>query len=345
MTRGKPGVRGPGNGAKGRCPARVSRRMSAGGPERPTRHRLALMARYGTRLRVLLSVLGVAVVGGAVLMWREGVGAALGDLGHLGARAGRCSPWRPRSPRSWPSRAMSGGCSGSAASPALHQAVPIVAADTALALSVSGGTLLGSGYARRRVTRAGADPALVSAVSWLALLLSAAVAGLVITLATAQTGDPVLNGLSVAALLLGVAGLVCAVQRPGLVRALSRRLGARWRRAGRILDAGAQRLARLRISPRDWGIVLFFGGWAAVVDGACLYACGRAVGAPASLSRPARLRRRADRAVLPRHARRPRIVEAGLYLTLVGRHVPPEAALTWTLAYRVLSFWGVLVVG
>src|SRR5947207_1510914 len=110
----------------------------------------------------------------------------------------------------------------------LREAVPIVAADTALALSVSGGTLLGSGYARKRVTRAGADPALVSAVSWLALLLSAAVAGLVITLATAQAGDPVLNGLSVAALLLGVAGLVCAVQRPGLVRALRRRLGARW---------------------------------------------------------------------------------------------------------------------
>ncbi|MDX6645433.1 MAG: putative heme transporter [Miltoncostaeaceae bacterium] len=229
----------------------------------------------------------------------------------------------------------------------LHEAVPIIAADTALALSVSGGTLLGSGYARRRVNRAGADPSLVSSVSWLALLLSAAVVGLVVTLATADTGNVYVNGLFIAVVCLAIAGLVMAVQRPGIVRSLDRKVAVRWTRASRWLDAAADRLERLRMTRRDWGVVLFFGGWAAVVDAACLYACGRAVGAPGASLGTALLGYAAVQTALcfPITPGALGIAEAALYLALVSRHIPREAALTWTLSYRLLSFWGVLVVG
>jgi uncharacterized membrane protein YbhN (UPF0104 family) len=318
----------------------------AAGPERTTRHEQALLARYGSRLRIALSVLGVAAVGAVVLIAHAGLGEALADLGGLSAGWALLAVGFEFATLMAITRYERRLFGLSGVRLPLHEAVPIVAADTALALSVSGGTLLGSGYARRRVTRAGADPALVSVVSWLALLLSAAVAGLVVTLATAQAGDPVLNGLSVVALLLAVAGLVCAVQRPGILAALRRRLGTRWRRAAAALDAVVERLERLRMTRRDWAVILFFGGWAAVVDAACLYACGQAVGAPASLS-TALLGYAAVQTALcfPITPGALGIAEAALYLTLVGRHVPHEAALTWTLAYRLLSFWAVLLVG
>jgi uncharacterized membrane protein YbhN (UPF0104 family) len=232
----------------------------------------------------------------------------------------------------------------------LREAAAVVAADSALALSVSGGTVLGAGYVQRHAARHGAEEGLVTTIAWLTQLLSAALLGAVVVIAAEQPLWRPVPLVSALAALGSVALLVLVVQQPFAVaswtgRALHRlpRIGAR---AQNIVATQAERLSRLTVSRRDWAVLLTLGAWIAVIDCVCLFATARAVGVHPGFTTTVLCYAAVQTALaFPLTPGAVGLVESAMWGTAVARHVPRLPALTWTLLYRGISFWLVLVVG
>lgn len=216
---------------------------------------------------------------------------------------------------------------------------------------------MSTGYAFRRLQRAGARPA--------AIAYSLAVSGLVcsVTLAAVAGAGFLVNGSTagwgaVVAGSAGAAGLavvaVWAIRRPGSVArfaetllVLVNRLFRRPPDWGLIsLQATVADLTQVRPSGRDWAAMTAAAAANWLLDLGCLWMCAHAVGVPVSplalLTCYAVAMAGGGVSPLPGGLG---VVDGVLVLGLTGAGAPMSAALGAVLLYRVISNGSVLVGG
>jgi uncharacterized membrane protein YbhN (UPF0104 family) len=254
------------------------------------------------------------------------------------------------------------------------EAIRLVMAQNAIGLIVPGGPVAGNTFAFRHLRRSGLDPAATtwvltgaSTVSMLAVVLLGVVA---------QSGADLSSVISIIGLGLVVTGLVGIVRYPHIVRrpvriALTVNPYRRRRPHGTLqedVDRVIARLGSVRLSGREWLLVGLFAVFAAATDFLALACCARAlIRLPIGCTRPmvaTRIARACARYREPTLARILLVYVAGQaasFIPLVpGGIGPTEAAMTATFAagrirtvpalsavliYRVLSYWGVILVG
>jgi uncharacterized membrane protein YbhN (UPF0104 family) len=255
-----------------------------------------------------------------------------------------------------------------------RRATQLSLAQNAVGFIVPGGPVAGGAFAFRYLRRRGLDPA--------ATLWVLAGANTVSGIAVATLGIVAVTGLSawsvISLVLLGALALYLAnvVRHPALVRrparAAYRALAWLRRRPVGSVDEHVEllieRLSAVRLSRRDWMIVATYAAITVVADCAALVCCTRAL-----VRRPLRC---AGVNIAPRVIRQcaafrsptfSRIlltyvagqatlslpfvpgglgpVEAAMTFTFVAGHIRPVSALSAVLLYRLLSYWGVLLVG
>lgn len=254
------------------------------------------------------------------------------------------------------------------------EAIRLVMAQNAIGLVVPGGPVAGNAFAFRHLRRSGLDPAATtwvltgaSTVSMLAVILLGVVA---------QSGADLSSVVSITGLALVVAALIVTVRYPEIVRRplqLAMRLNPlRNRRPhGTVqedVDRVIARLGTVRLSGREWLLVGVFAIFAAATDFFALACCARAlIRLPIGCQRPmvaTRIARACARYREPTLSRILLVYVAGQAASVVplvpGGIGPVEAAMTATfvagkirivpalsavLLYRLISYWGVILVG
>jgi uncharacterized membrane protein YbhN (UPF0104 family) len=313
-------------------------------------HLVALIARHRNRARVVVSVVSLLVLVAFVAPDLDDVRHALEQFSSIEPGWLALAAWAQVSAIMASARFQRRLLRAGGVRLPLREAAAVVAADTALALSVSGGTILGAGYVQRYATRKGGNEGLVTTVAWLAQLLSAALLGAVVVVGASHPLWSPLPLASTLAALGAVAVLVLAVQRPFVVASFTapvlRRVPGLGSRCHAIVHTQADRLSQLTLTRRDWATVLWLGSIVAVAEAVCLGASARAVhlhpGVSTIILGYAAVQTALAFPITPGAVG---IVESALWGTAVARHIHRIAALTWTLLYRALSYWAVLVVG
>jgi uncharacterized membrane protein YbhN (UPF0104 family) len=313
-------------------------------------HLGALLARHGTRARIVISVASLATLAGIVAPDRDDIRTALRAFSHVSIGWLLLACWAQVGAIMASARFQRRLLRAGGVRLPLGEAAAVVAADTALALSVSGGTILGAGYVQRYATRRGGDEGMVTTVTWLAQLLSAALLGAIVVVGASHPLWRPLPLVSTLAALAAVASLILAVQRPFVVASFTapvlRRVPGVGSRCHDIVRAQAERLAELTLTRRDWMTVLWLGSVVAVAETVCLGSSSRAVhlhpGFTTIVLGYAAVQTALAFPVTPGAVG---IVESALWGTAVARHLDRIQALSWTLLYRALSYWAVLAVG
>jgi uncharacterized membrane protein YbhN (UPF0104 family) len=313
-------------------------------------HLGALLARHGTRARIVLSVVSLATLAGIAAPDRDDISAALRAFSHVSVGWLLLAAWAQVGAIMASARFQRRLLRAGGVRLPLGEAAAVVAADTALALSVSGGTILGAGYVQRYATRRGGDEGMVTTVTWLAQLLSAALLGAVVVVGASHPLWRPLPLVSTLAALAAVASLILAVQRPFIVASFTapvlRRVPGLGSRCHDIVQAQAERLAALTLTRGDWMTVLWLGSVVAVAEAVCLGSSSRAVHLHAGFTTIVLGYAAVQTALaFPVTPGAVGIVESALWGTAVARHLHRIQALSWTLLYRALSYWAVLVVG
>lgn len=239
----------------------------------------------------------------------------------------------------------------------LAEATVVTYAAGAVHLTAPAGTVVSTGYAFRRLQRAGVRPA--------AIAYSLAVSGLAcsVTLAAIAAAGFLVNGSAagwgtILAATVGAAGVAAAalwaVRRPRSVARIAEsvlvgtnRLLRRPPESGLIsLQATVADLTQVRPSGRDWAVMTSAAAANWLLDLSCLWLCAQAVGVQVSplalLTCYAVAMAGGGVSPLPGGLG---VVDGVLVLGLTGAGAPLSAALGAVLIYRVIANGSVLVGG